>query len=109
MLFESLVKPNIYTAFPHKRGVPESELLNVCKLFFSQRDCIFLYHYSAKVSFEKKKKNLNPSCPVHLRNLHCIFISTLLCGASNGFIKAFKAFIKPFEAPQRSMKIKNLS
>ena len=57
----------------------------------------------------KKKQNLNPSCPVHLRNLHCIFISTLLCGASTGFIKAFKAFIKPFEAPQRSMKIKNLS
>ena len=30
---------------------------------------------------------------------------TLLCGAS-GFIKAFEAFIKPFEAPQRSVKIK---
>ena len=31
---------------------------------------------------------------------------TLLCGASEGFIKAFEAFIKPFEAPQGSMKIK---
>ena len=31
-----------------------------------------------------------------------IFIFRLHCGAS----KAFKAFIKPFEAPQRSMKIK---
>ena len=29
----------------------------------------------------------------------------LLCGASKGFMKAVKAFIKPFEAPQRSMKI----
>ena len=35
-----------------------------------------------------------------------IFIFTLLCGASKGFLKAFKAFIKPFEAPQKSVKIK---
>ena len=34
------------------------------------------------------------------------FIFTLLCGASKGFMKAFKAFIKPFEAPQRNVKIK---
>ena len=31
------------------------------------------------------------------------------CGDSKGFMKAFKAFIKPFEAPQRSVKIKNLT
>ena len=36
-----------------------------------------------------------------------IFIFTLLCGASKNFMKALKAFIKPFEAPQRSVKIKN--
>ena len=30
----------------------------------------------------------------------------LLCGALKGFMKAFKAFIKPFEAPQSSVKIK---
>ena len=30
----------------------------------------------------------------------------LLFGASKGFIKALKAFRKPFEAPQRSVKIK---
>ena len=33
-----------------------------------------------------------------------------MCGASKVFMKAFKAFkvfIKPFEATQRSMKIKN--
>ena len=28
-----------------------------------------------------------------------IFIFTLLCGASKGFMKALKAFINPFEAP----------
>ena len=31
---------------------------------------------------------------------------TLLCGASKGFMKALKTFIKPFEAPQRSLEIK---
>ena len=34
-----------------------------------------------------------------------MFILTLLCGASKGFTKDFKAFIKTFEAPQRSVKI----
>ena len=34
-----------------------------------------------------------------------IVIFTLLCGAAKGFMKAFRAFIKPFEAPQRSVKI----
>ena len=38
--------------------------------------------------------------------INLIFIFTLLCGASKGFIKVLKAFIKPFEAPQRSAKIK---
>ena len=31
---------------------------------------------------------------------------TLLYGASKGFVKAFKAFIKPFSTPERSVKIK---
>ena len=35
-----------------------------------------------------------------------ILIFTLLCGVSKSFLKALKAFIKPFEAPQRSVKIK---
>ena len=35
-----------------------------------------------------------------------IFIFTLLCGASKGFMKALKAFIKTFKAPQRNVKIK---
>ena len=35
-----------------------------------------------------------------------IFIFTLLCGAPKGFVKGFKAFVKPFEALQRSVEIK---
>ena len=34
-----------------------------------------------------------------------MFIFILLCGASKGFMKAFKVFMKPFETPQRSVKI----
>ena len=42
------------------------------------------------------------------KKLTKMFIFTFLCGATKGFMKAFKAFIKPFEAPQRSVKIKIL-
>ena len=35
-----------------------------------------------------------------------IFIFTIFCGSSKGFMKDSKAFIKPFEAPQRSVNIK---
>ena len=53
---------------------------------------------------------MNLTLPVPIpdkeKKLSSIFIFTLLCGASKGFMKAFKAFIKPFEAPQRSVKIK---
>ena len=31
---------------------------------------------------------------------------TLLCPTSKGFKKALRAFIKPFEAPQKSVKVK---
>ena len=31
---------------------------------------------------------------------------TRLCGASKGFMETFKAFIKPFQAPQKSVEIK---
>ena len=34
------------------------------------------------------------------RKLTSFFIYTLLCVASKGLVKALKAFIKPFEAPQ---------
>ena len=44
--------------------------------------------------------------PDNEKKLSEIFIFTLLCGALKGFMKTLKAFIKPFEAPQRSVKIK---
>ena len=44
--------------------------------------------------------------PDEKKKLTQILILTLLCGASKGFIQAFKAFIKPYETPQRSVKIK---
>ena len=47
------------------------------------------------VSILNKKKKLTK-----------IFIFTLICGASKGFMKAFKAFLKPFGAPQRIVEIK---
>ena len=40
------------------------------------------------------------------KNSSEIFIFTLLCGASKGFMETFKVFIKPFEALQKSVKIK---
>ena len=43
--------------------------------------------------------------PDEEKNLSYIFIFTF-CGASKGFMKAFKALIKPFVAPNRSVKIK---
>ena len=35
-----------------------------------------------------------------------IFIFTFLCGATKGFMKALKAFVKRFKEPQQSVKIK---
>ena len=43
---------------------------------------------------------------VYFKKLYKLFISALLCLTSKGFMKALKAIIKPFEAPQRSVKIK---
>ena len=40
------------------------------------------------------------------KKLTKMFIFTLICGASKGFMKAFKAFLKPFGAPQRIVEIK---
>ena len=48
---------------------------------------------------------LNVPIPDKMKKLSYILILALLCGASKGFMKA-KAFIKPFKAPQRSVKIK---
>ena len=48
---------------------------------------------SVRISDEEKK-------------LTQIFIFKLLCGASEGFMKALKGFVEPFEVSQRCMKIK---
>ena len=40
------------------------------------------------------------------KKLTLIFIFTLPCGASKSFMETLKAFAKPFEVPQRSVKIK---
>ena len=40
------------------------------------------------------------------KKLTSILIFTFFCGASKSFMKAFKAFVKLSEAPQRSVKIK---
>ena len=39
--------------------------------------------------------------------INLIFFFALVCAVWKGFMKPFNAFIKPFEAPQRSVKIKN--
>ena len=50
---------------------------------------------------------IKPSRPVRFKKLYWnkkvtwIFIFTLLCSASKGFMRALNAFIKPFEALQR--------
>ena len=56
----------------------------------------------------KIKTSLNGSRPNPGRRekITSIFIFKILCGASKGFMKALKAFIKPFEVRQRSVKIK---
>ena len=40
---------------------------------------------------------LSAPIPDEEKKLTEIFIFTLLCGASKGFMKTLKAFIKPFE------------
>ena len=49
----------------------------------------------------------NGPIPDKKKKLTQVFIFALLFGASKGFMKAFKALIKPFEAPQRSVNIKS--
>ena len=46
---------------------------------------------------------LHDPIPGKEKKLTQIFIFTLLFGASKAFMKIFKAFIKPFQAPQRSV------
>ena len=56
--------------------------------------------------FTQNFLTLTAPIPDQEKKLTQIFIFTLLCGALKGFMKALKAFIKPFEVPQRSVKTK---
>ena len=70
--------------------------------------------YSAKdLAFKSFLEQLILTFPAPRISENCIevtinynFIFTLLCGASKDFIKILKTFIEPFEAPQRSVKVK---
>ena len=50
---------------------------------------------------------INPSHrdPGQRKKFIWIFIFTLLCGTAKGFMKALKAFVKPFAVPEKSVKI----
>ena len=60
--------------------------------------------FLGKDHYERHILTLPAQIPDEERKLTEIFIFTLLCGTS-GFMKAFKAFIKPLEAPP-SVKMK---
>ena len=81
-----------------------------CQVLLQQRDACSKLAIKYKIKSVNVMLNfgkVNPFRPNPRRrgktNLNFIF--TLLCGASKGFMKG-KAFIKPFEAPQRSIKVK---
>ena len=58
----------------------------------------------ARCGFNRFLLTLPVPTPDEEKKLSEIFIFTLLCGVSKGFIKALKAFIKPFVAPESSVK-----
>ena len=65
-------------------------------------------HFMSLVFFYipwKHHKTSRPN-PRRKEKINLNFYFALLCCAWKGFMKVFKAFIKPFEAPQRSVKIK---
>ena len=69
---------------------------------------IFFQAVILKQSEEIKMLTFPPRAfqKVVLKKINLNFFCALLCGPSKGFMKVFKAFIKPFEASHRSEKIK---
>ena len=61
----------------------------------------FVQYYSHSESVTLNVPYISESC-IEVK----IFILTLICGASKDFMRAFKAFIKSFQAPQKVWKIK---
>ena len=68
---------------------------------------IIIYSYFIVEDHYSYSLTLHVPIPDGEKKLTEVFIFTLPDGASNGFMKTLKAFIKPFEAPQRSVKIKS--
>ena len=64
-------------------------------------------HYGWLLGMEVKHMCLTLPVPIPdvERKTNLNFLYKLLCRASGGFTKTLKAFIKPFEEPQRSVKI----
>ena len=65
--------------------------------------------WSQDILFSKMKVPLhNPSRPNprQRERINLISVFTFICGTSKGFINDFKAFTKPFEAPQGGVEIK---
>ena len=69
------------------------------------------YYFNYVCEVCKEILEINPSVPCISER--CIktkfnlnFLFTLLCGVSKGFMRAYKTFVKTFEAPQRSVKTK---
>ena len=78
----------------------ERKLLKVqsCKfawLYLERCSSSYLFELTLPVPIPDEEKKLSE-----------IFIFILLCGASKSFMTALKAFVKPFEAAQRGVKIK---
>ena len=68
---------------------------------------IIIYSYFIVEDHYSYSLTLHVPIPDGEKKLTEVFIFTLPDGASKGFMMTLKAFIKPFEAPQRSVKIKS--
>ena len=78
--------------------------LKTIKLCFQKKlyDFILTYFHHTildEVFFSKGHVNPSPHNPGRGEKIIFNYFFTFLSGASKGFMKALKAFIKPFEAP----------
>ena len=74
-------------------------------LFFNQGYGNYPFRDILQIS-RLKLSEFNPSLPSISCKIKLNFYFHTFRGASKGFMKAFKAFIKPFEVPQSSVNIK---
>ena len=87
----------------HKLYAVNNEIIH----FFMLKDPLIWFRMGKK---QKCWCQTSLTLPVSItdeeKKLSQIFVLTLYCGASKCFLKALMTFIKPFQAPQRSVKIK---